>query len=312
MEKDTYIRLQNTHLGRKNLSFVDTFQVDMGRYPSFPKDCSVKDEDSRSLLQVNHGNKLPQFQRQMTDEILWDPDWWKKQRDASLERQQAEASAVGEAKLGDTFLIVTEGTVTEPIYFELLLGCLELSRVAVLVIPGPGTDPRAVIEMGRKRAHEQVRLAEKGQLGVQQPPSFDHVWAVVDTDVATRQGLWNDVVQLAKARNVKLAYSTPCFEFWLLLHLLEHPTTRGDLENCGKAKAAVKHELGRDYSTNENIAREAIGSFVTNWPRAVSHAEHVLKQHKTAATPKPANPSTEVGRLARALNDSAPKHLRKL
>jgi hypothetical protein len=248
----------------------------------------------------------------MTNDVGWDPDWWKKQRDASLERQEFEASALAAAKLGDTFLLVTEGTVTEPIYFELFLQTLELSRVSVLVIPGQAPDPRNVIETGRERANEQVKLAEKGQLGVKEPPKFDHVWAVVDTDVATREVVWNDVIQLAKSRDVELAHSTPCFEFWLLLHLVEHATTRGDLENGAKAKAAMKHELGQDYSTNEEVAREAIGSFIKHWPRAVHHSEHVRKQHQTAGTPVPANPSTEVGRLARALNDSAPRHLQRL
>lgn len=52
--------------------------------------------------------------------------------------------------------------------------------------------------------------------------------------------------------------------------------------------------------------------FISKWPEAVVHAENVRRHHDGAQTPKPANPSTEVDRLARALNDSAPAHRRKL
>lgn len=246
----------------------------------------------------------------MSEDDNWDPEWWKKKRDASLERRQAEAAAASGVKLGDAFLVVTEGTVTEPIYFELFLATLELSRVSVVVIPGKASDPRQVIDTGRDVADEQVRLAEKGQLSVRAPAKFDHVWAVIDTDVAVREDFWNEVQQLATARDVTLAHSTPCFEFWLLLHF--GMTTRGDLPDGTAAKDAVKAALGRDYSTNEATAREAMPLLIDQWPEAVIYAERVRQHHHGAGTPIPANPSTEVDLLIRALNDSAPEHLRKL
>jgi hypothetical protein len=133
----------------------------------------------------------------------------------------------------------------------------------------------------------------------------------VDTDVAVRNHIWNDVRQLAAAKKVTLAHSTPCFEFWLLLHLVGF-TTRADLVNGDAAKSGVKQALGREYSTNEETAREAIASFLAKWPESVGHAEQVRRHHHGADTPQPANPSTEVDRLVRALNDSAPEHSRKI
>ena len=44
----------------------------------------------------------------------------------------------------------------------------------------------------------------------------------------------------------------------------------------------------------------------------IGHGEQVRRHHEAAATPQPANPSTEVDRLVRAMNDSAPEHLRKV
>ena len=247
----------------------------------------------------------------MSDDADLGPLHWIKAKELSVERKAA-AVAAASAQPGDSFLIVTEGTVTEPVYFELLLGALELSRVWVRVIPGDHSDPRHVIRTADRIALEQQRQAEKKRLGIGEPEDFDHVWAVIDTDVAVRNGIWNEVQQLATARVVRLAHSTPCFEFWLLLYLVEHATTRGDLPDGDSAKAAVKKALGRDYSTNEEAAREVIGSFIGEWPKAVLHAEQVRRQHESGGTPSPANPSTELDRLVRALNDSAPEHLRKL
>lgn len=239
------------------------------------------------------------------------PRWWLELREQSLERKAQEAQQAASATTGDTFLVVTEGTVTEPVYFDVLLERHELSRVWVKVIPGRHSDPRHVVRTAEEVALRQLRRAKNKQLGIDEPEAFDQVWAVIDTDVAVRDGFWNDVIQLAGARNVKLAHSTPCFEFWLLLHIAGY-TTRADLVDGDTAKRAVKEALGREYSTNEKVAREVFPRFVPEWPKAVAHAVNVRRHHQEANTPEPANPSTEVDRLLRALNDSAPPHLRKL
>jgi hypothetical protein len=237
-------------------------------------------------------------------------NWWREAKAASLERKRRTVVASALAKPGDAFLIVTEGTVTEPVYFDLFRRDLGLLAVRIKIQPGDHSDPRHVIRTAEREAKEQLRKARKGVLGINEPAKFDHVWAVVDTDVAVRNHIWNDVKQLAAARKVKLAHSTPCFEFWLLLHF--GLTAPADLVDGTAAKRAVKHALGRDYSTNEEVARGAIASFLANWPEAVGHAETVRRRHEGAQTPAPANPSTEVDRLARALNDSAPERLQKL
>ena len=245
----------------------------------------------------------------MSDNASCDLNWWQK-RDLSLERKRRAVAASALAKPGDAFLIVTEGTVTEPVYFDLIRCDLHLSVVHIKVQPGDHNDPMHVIRTAEREAKEQQRKARKGLLGISEPKKFDHVWAVVDTDVAVRNHNWNQVVQLAAAKKVKLAHSTPCFEFWLLLHL--GFTTRADLVDGAAAKKAVKHAIGRDYSTDEETAKKVIPTFfVPKWPEAVGQAERVRQHHEDVQTPKPANPSTEVDRLVRALNDSAREHLRR-
>ncbi len=241
----------------------------------------------------------------MSEDTGYDPNWWRQARDVSLARRAARPSPAMAARPGDAFLIVTEGVVTEPVYFEQLLVRLPLPSVRVRVMPGDASDPRHVVRTADREAKGQVRRAKKGQLAINEPPKFDQVWAVIDTDVAVRNGIWNDVVQLAAARRVRLAHSTPCIEFWFLLHIIGY-TTRGDLPDGAAAKAAVKAALGHDYSTNRNEAREAVGTFIEKWPEAMDHAGRVRRHHQEAATPSPGNPSTEMDRLVRALNDALP------
>lgn len=242
------------------------------------------------------------------------PHWWKA-KELSLKRKAAAALRPACARPGDSFLIVTEGMVTEPVYFDLLRSSLQLSTVTVKVIPGKYSDPRHVIQSAADEVKTLARRVKRKKVGVTELERFDHVWAVIDTDVATRADgtrtpFWNDVNQKARDLNVKLAHSTPCFEYWLLLHL--KMTTRGDLINGTVAKQVFREELGRDYSTNRETTELAFHSLVGLWPTAVANTQTVRNHHETADTPSPADPSTEVDLLVCALNDSAPPHLRKI
>jgi hypothetical protein len=193
----------------------------------------------------------------MSEECGYDHDWWKAPKAASLERRKHAAQAGATAKPGDTFLIVTEGTVTEPVYFAYLLKDLQLHAVHVMVVPGRASDPRHVIKTAAEKVKDHQQRRKTGLLSETEPQKFDHVWAVIDTDVAARMGYWNDVKQLATSKKIKLAHSTPCFGYWLLLHL--QYTTRGDLVNGTAAKRAVRMALGRDYSIQpQNMRRKTI------------------------------------------------------
>lgn len=240
----------------------------------------------------------------------YDPNWWKKPAAQSLERKKSEANEFALAQPGDSFLIVTEGEVTEPVYFSLLRDSLQLNTVTVKIQPSPGSDPRTVIRSAAEEVSKLKQEAKQNRVPIGEVEKFDHVWAVIDTDVAVREAYWPDVVKLAKDLNVNLAHSTPCIEYWFLLHFKY--TTRTDLCDGKTAKKAVEKELGGPYSTNEKIAKTAIPKFLLFWPKAVKRAEQVRSHHHEAGTEPPVNPSTEVDLLVRSLNDSAPLHMRKL
>ncbi len=234
--------------------------------------------------------------------------WWKA-KELSLQRKAIVLDHAN-ANPGDSFLIVTEGTVSEPIYFELLRKSFQLSTVTVKITPGKASDPRHVIQSAADEVKALARRVKRNKIAETELEKFDHVWAVIDTDVATRKGFWHDVSQKARDLNVKLAHSTPCFEYWLLLHL--RMTTRGDLVDGDAAKRAFRKEFGSDYSTNREITKQAFLFLLPKWPVAVGNAGLVRKNNDAANMPAPADPSTEVDLLVRAMNDSAPTHLRKI
>lgn len=137
--------------------------------------------------------------------------------------------------------------------------------------------------------------------------SFDHVWAVIDTDVAVRKGIWDQVKSAAKKGKISLASSTPCFEYWLMLHL---KFTTAALVDGKTAKATLK-EAGFDCSSRE-AASVSVSKLSPLWSKAVKHAKQVRAHHAEARTPDPANPSTCVDMLLQALDDSLPSVRKKL
>jgi len=235
--------------------------------------------------------------------------WWQAQKELSLTRKAVKPSRTACARPGDSFLIVTEGEVTEPVYFELLRESLQLGTVKVKIQPGSASYPKHVINSAADEVTALSKRVKKKLIAINEVEKYDHVWAVIDTDVAVRQGIWPDVQQLAVSRRVKLAHSTPCFEFWLLLHIVGY-TTRADLLNGTLAKKAVEDALGQKYSTNAETAKIVIPTFFPKWPEAFKHAQSVRDHHVAGGTPPPGNPSTDVDHLVCALNDAATEHNR--
>lgn len=244
----------------------------------------------------------------MPSELSYNSQWWKEAKAASLARKSA-VSLGTLAKPGDSFLIVTEGQVTEPVYFETIRQKLKLGAMHIKVIPSTRPDALNVIRKAVEEQKAHTLKIRRGELPIKMPAKFDHVWAVIDTDVLTDPQKWAEVVKSANDKKVKLAYSTPCFEFWLLLHL--EYTTRSDLIDCNAAKAAVKACLHpTPYSTVRKEASHAIGSLVPKYKDAIKHAQRVREHHKQIQTPEPANPSTAVDTLLSAILEAAPAYLR--
>src|SRR4051794_16354484 len=113
----------------------------------------------------------------------------------------------------ECILVVCEGEETEPNYLEGLRKSISLSTLDVQIV-GEGAEIVGVVA-------EAVRLKEEREAEAKESlrlAPFDEVWCVVDTERRNDNPSWERGVDRAAALGLHLAWSNPCFEFWLLLH----------------------------------------------------------------------------------------------
>lgn len=105
-----------------------------------------------------------------------------------------------------TILIVCEGENTEPSYFRQF----KLSSATIRPI-GEGYNTISLV----KRALE---------LSKEKP--YDQVWCVFDADPKpsnpNHAKNFNDAIKLANRKGFGVAYSNQAFEYWLILHFIDH------------------------------------------------------------------------------------------
>jgi hypothetical protein len=115
--------------------------------------------------------------------------------------------------VGPKVLIACEGKRTEPGYFHAIRITRRLSERQVVIVPHEGTDPPTIV-----RAVEEQRAELRRER--RWDDEVDTAWAVFDDDdhQTHRPAQWNDALQRARDRNIRLVVSNPCFELWYLLH----------------------------------------------------------------------------------------------
>jgi len=142
------------------------------------------------------------------------------------ERQRKELQRAEEHQRAscERILIVSEGSKTEPQYFNEIRKALRLPTANIKAIASDfGTNPVQVVQYAQE-------LFEKGDShkGIA-PKSFDRIYAVFDRDEHRRR--YGDALRQAQKLNDSVLQndekqpvpfhaivSIPCFELWLLLH----------------------------------------------------------------------------------------------
>lgn len=234
-------------------------------------------------------------------------NWWEEAKASSVERKKAAQFHKNGVNVGDSFLIVTEGEVSEQIYLEKLKQEFKLRLADVIVLPGSDSHPYRVLDTALEKVKALEKLRKKKKVPIGQVEKYDHVWIVIDADVLDAQGQWNDFQAKLKGTKIKVAYTAPCIEYWFHLHL-EYTTSaqyRGGKDASANAKKLFKERLGMPYNTNRTIAEQAISTFYRRWKEAVENARKCRNHHESANTPIPAFPSTTVDLLVTDLNLSA-------
>lgn len=223
-------------------------------------------------------------------------------------RREPEQPVAGQPGLGDSFLIVTEGEVTERIYFESIRNYLQVNPVTVVMHP-PCTDAEGLIQAAIKERDAKADRANSCKAGNSDALCYDHVWVLFDTDVPARQKKLEEALRLARKNRIHVGHSTPCVELWLLLHFRDRP---GPLIEKKEAEHALSDAWGQQYDKSEATFRRLWQALKTGIRDAVRRSSQTREYHKKGGAPFPANPSTELDLLVRALNASVPPQMRIL
>jgi hypothetical protein len=196
----------------------------------------------------------------------------------------------GAVKDARAILIVTEGTVTEVVYFKSLREQLRLTKDLIKVVHGKGTDPENLVKHAIALREERNCEARKQ---TSDKVSFDEVWCVLDSEGAERERGIKAAFELAARERVRIALSRPCFEFWLLLHV---HFTSSDFPNCDAVTAVLSQKIP-GYKKKAPPMNQLFGAI----PIAVKNAEKLRADHCRTGT---VSPVTDVDRLVRVLNEA--------
>lgn len=196
-------------------------------------------------------------------------------------------------KIRQTFLIVCEGTETEPNYFESFKSFL--AGVDVIVdVRGEGR-----VTLGLVNRAIDIKNKNRND-------PYDQVWCVLDRDDNPKQSFY-EALQLAKKEGIQMAYSVESFEIWYILHF-QYRNTALSRSECEKILTDLlrKHKLLNEkekYTKNSKDMYKKLEQFQQD---AIRNATQLLQEHSDANTkPYDANPSTTVHELVKELNQNS-------
>jgi hypothetical protein len=196
--------------------------------------------------------------------------------------------------LGPRVLIACEGKRTEPGYLHGIRIAQRLSERQIEIVPHEGTDPVTIVRSVEER-REALRRERRWDNRV------DTAWAVFDEDdwQVQHPGQWNDALQRARARDIRLVISNPCFEVWYLLHFQDQTAAL----TRQAAVSRLKEHLP-DYEKSTSLYPDPLRDQTeAACARAGELAERALRD----ALGDFPNPSTNVAELVRYLLSLPPR-----
>lgn len=159
-------------------------------------------------------------------------DLFKKRREARQQRQHDYRKPKA-----NSFLIVTEGERTEPLYFqgikkkiiEKLGGRIDVIEAPVVDIHGEGCATGKLIEVTDRIVKDAKAI-------------YQNIWVVFDKDDFED---FDCAINEGERKGYKIAWSNQSFEYWLYLHFYYSDSALHRDEWCEKLdKIFEKHNLG--------------------------------------------------------------------
>lgn len=205
---------------------------------------------------------------------------------ARRDRPRREARRAPFLEPKPRILVVCEGEVTEPQYFEAFRRWCRNPRVDVRVV-GPAGVPFTLVTRARelKEGAEREAAAERDE-----NIRYEEVWCVFDFDQHPRV---REARQMAKDNGLRLAMSNACFELWLLLHLRENP---------GEQHRHRLQEMLAELMPGVRDKHLDFELLIPGYDDAFRRAER-LEREALAAGEECRDPSTEVFHLTDSIDD---------
>lgn len=210
--------------------------------------------------------------------------------DIFKKRKAARKSRQSETRIPKphSYLIVTEGERTEPLYFEGLTtlikqqtsgGILEVVPVPDISIHGEGSSTTSLI-------HKADEYVNKSKI------LYQHVWIVFDKDDFLD---FDDAIQLAKDKGYNIAWSNQSFEYWIYLHFHYSDSALHRHEWNNKLDAIFKqYNLGDGtYQKNYENIYDLLNTYSSTYT-AIKNATRRLANFNKHDTPSSCNPATTV------------------
>ena len=181
-----------------------------------------------------------------------------------------------------TFVILCEGTVTEPHYLDALKRLPEVREIASVKIE-VDRDRSGAVPLTLVEAAIEVK---KGN------DEIDEVWCLFDVEAPQPHPNLAQALARARDNGIETAVSNPCFEIWLVLHF----------DKCRAwltTDAARRLRRDHDGSTGKEVAGEL---YMPLRKTAALHARDLSNNHADNGTSFPNdNPSSGVFRLLEAI-----------
>lgn len=189
-------------------------------------------------------------------------------------------------QINQRVLILCEGEKTEPIYFNALKAeKSHTNNLAALSI--------VVHDSKKNTAKELVAEALEMKMEAKEEKNpYDAIWVVVDRDGYTKHP---ESFHRANKTKIKIAFSSPSFEFWFLLHFLY---STAPLENADATIKKLKKHLA-EYEKSVSVYQK----IKNNQTKAIEHSNKI-KAHHANSNNDPIwklNPYTNVGDLVEFL-----------
>ena len=184
-------------------------------------------------------------------------------------------------KVNNRLIIVCEGEKTEFNYFDEYLRRFKFYGRQVAI---------KVVNVKLNTARELVKFLRN-----MREDDDDELWAVFDKDGYTKHP---DAFKMAKDNNIKIAFSSIAFEFWILLHF--EYTTRA-FERAEEVIGYIRNKGYIDYKKNDRTTYKKIKSKTAT---ACTHARRVRKYQDEANSNTKIydlNPYTNVDELLEAI-----------